>query len=584
MSEQEKVRFERGAEAFLRDGDRGEYVGRLRVPVLHADGTERTVELTPVQLTIDGEVHFCGFLRDLTDLEHSHAALAESEASLRLLAQVVPVGIVQSDAEGKCTFANDRWCALTGMTATDAVGTDWSDALHPGDVERVTGEWARARDSGTELRTDCRLRPGGAGETWVHLAVVSRPGPGRDPGGYLTAITNISDRKRAEAERERLLAAEQRARRSLADQTARLGSLITAAIPGILFADENGLITQVNGSFCDIFDVLDDPEELAGTPVAALANRIKETFADPAEFLRRITEALRAREPVSGEQMAAADGRTLEGDYWPVFVDGDYRGDLWLVWDMSERKALEDQLTEQNTRLRDLDDTRGQYLATVSHELRTPLSSIISFTELIRGSDRQLSPDTASSLGIIERNARRLLHVVGDLLLLDRIEAGGMPLDLEPVSVPDLLGDVARSGSPEAGRRGVRVEVSVADGPPVRADPIRLYQVFDNLLSNAVKFTAEDGRVRLTATREELFWRVDVEDSGIGIPAGELAQIFDRFARATNARIAGVPGSGLGLSVVKAITELHGGRVEVDSAEGTGTTFRVYLPIQEVPR
>jgi two-component system phosphate regulon sensor histidine kinase PhoR len=90
--------------------------------------------------------------------------------------------------------------------------------------------------------------------------------------------------------------------------------------------------------------------------------------------------------------------------------------------------------------------------------------------------------------------------------------------------------------------------------------------------------------VRLTATRDELFWRVDVEDSGIGIPASELAQIFDRFARATNARIAGLPGTGLGLSVVKAITELHGGRVEVDSAEGTGTTFRVYLPIPEVPR
>jgi PAS domain S-box-containing protein len=518
------------------------------------------------------------------DIEQAKAALAASEARCRLLAQIAPVGIVQTDAGGQATFVNDRWCALTGTTAAEALGAGWSDSLHPDDVERITEEWMRAAEHGVELRADCRLTRAAGDDLWVHLAVNALPGPDGEPAGYLAAVTNISDRKRAEVEQERLLADAQEARTRLADQTARLGSLISAAIPGILFADEHGLITQVNASFCDMFDILDDPEELAGTPVAALANRIKEAFADPAEFLRRIIEALKAREPASREQMAAADGRMLEGDYWPVFVDGDYRGDLWLAWDVSERQALEDQLTEQNARLRDLDAVRGQYLATVSHELRTPLSSIISFTELIRGSDRHLSPDTASSLGIIERNARRLLHVVGDLMLLTRIEVGGMPLDLEPVSVPDLLADVAKSGSPEAGRRGVRVEVTAADGPPVRADPIRLYQVFENLLSNAVKFTAEDGRVRLTATRDELFWRVDVEDSGIGIPASELAQIFDRFARATNARIAGLPGTGLGLSVVKAITELHGGRVEVDSAEGTGTTFRVYLPIPEVPR
>jgi PAS domain S-box-containing protein len=519
-----------------------------------------------------------------TDVEQAKAALAESEARYRLLAQIAPVGIVQTDARGQCTFVNDRWCALTGTNASEALGAGWSDALHPDDVPRITQEWMRAAEHGVELRTDCRLSPAAGEDLWVHLAVNALPGPDGQPAGYLAAITNISDRKRAESEREQLLADAQEARGSLADQTARLGSLISAAIPGILFADEDGLITQVNPSFCDIFDILDDPEELAGTPIAALANRIKETFCDPEEFMRRAAEALRAREPASGEQMTAADGRTLECDYWPVFVDGEYRGDLWLAWDMSERKALEDQLTEQNARLRDVDDTRRQYLATVSHELRTPLSSIISFAELIGGSEQSLSPDTASSLGIIERNARRLLHVVGDLLLLDRIDVGGMSLDFEPVSIPDLIGDVARSGSPEAGRRGVLVDVTAAAGPPVRADPIRLHQVFDNLLSNAVKFTAEDGRVRLTATRDELFWRVEVEDSGIGIPAAELARVFDRFARASNARTAGLPGTGLGLSVVKAITELHGGRVEVDSTEGTGTTFRVYLPIREEPR
>jgi PAS domain S-box-containing protein len=613
IAERERARFEQHAEAFLRRGDRGEFVGRLRVPLLRADGTECTAELTPVQLTIEGEVHFCGFLRDLTDLEQAQAALAESEARFRLLAQVAPVGIVQADADGQCTFANDRWCALTGMTTTDALGASWSDALHPGDVERVAQEWVRARDHGTELRTDCRLRPGDRDETWdvwVHLAVMPEPGPDGQPAGYLAAIINISDRKRAEAERERLLAAEQQARRSLAEQTERLNSLLAAAIPGVLFGDERGMITQLNQSFCDLFGLPGEPERLTGTPVAQLVRGIKGVFADPAEFVRRTGEAWIERRPVSGEQMTSADGRTLECDYWPVFVDGRYRGDLWLSWDMSDRKALEEQrerllaselaaremaeeaqqrLVEKNVQLRELDDEKTQFLATVSHELRTPLSSIISFAELIKSSDQELGPGTKGSLDVIQRNARRLLSAVGDLLLLSRIEAGTMPLELAPLSVPQLIADVAESGSPDAVNRGIQIEVCAEAGPPVQADEIRLHQVFDNLLSNAVKFTARKkppepgwaGRVRLTATHDDLAWRVDVEDSGIGIPPGELGQVFDRFARASNAKTAGLPGTGLGLSVVKAITELHGGRVEADSAVDRGTTFRVYLPIPQ---
>ena len=115
----------------------------------------------------------------------------------------------------------------------------------------------------------------------------------------------------------------------------------------------------------------------------------------------------------------------------------------------------------------------------------------------------------------------------------------------------------------------------------------RLHQVFDNLLSNAIKFTARNhasgqqryGLVRITATHDDRAWRVEVTDSGIGIPPDDLGHVFDRFARASNAKAASLPGTGLGLSVVKAVAELHGGRVEVDSTEGHSTTFRVYLPM-----
>jgi signal transduction histidine kinase len=268
-----------------------------------------------------------------------------------------------------------------------------------------------------------------------------------------------------------------------------------------------------------------------------------------------------------------------------VLVDGRWRGDLWLSWDMSDRTEVDRQRQqmleaerEQNARLRKIDDARNQFLAIVSHELRTPLTSIVSFCELIRGEAEGLTSEGLRFLDIIERNADRLHRLIGDLLMLDRVEAGALPLDLEEVSIPDLTAEAVRSASPGAAKQGVTIVLSTGDGPAVQGDARRLTQVLDNLLSNAVKFSHRNGLVRVTATCEGRAWRIDVADSGIGIPPAEADQLFNRFVRASNARTAGLPGIGLGLSIVKILAEMHGGRVEVHSVLGLGSTFSVYLP------
>src|SRR5581483_5130478 len=228
----------------------------------------------------------------------------------------------------------------------------------------------------------------------------------------------------------------ERSHAALADQTERLNHLIASAIPGVLITDEQGIVTNASDSFGEMFG-LTEPSQLAGTPAVAIMHHIRREFADQARFTRRIAAVARARQPLTGEQIQAADGRTIEGDYWPVLVDGVHRGDIWLTWDMSDRRKLEQQrldaqrqLAEQNEQLRKLDAARNQFLAIVSHELRTPLTSIVSFTELIRGEAEGLTPDGIRFLDIIERNADRLHRLVGDLLMLDRLEAGALPLDL----------------------------------------------------------------------------------------------------------------------------------------------------------
>jgi signal transduction histidine kinase len=224
---------------------------------------------------------------------------------------------------------------------------------------------------------------------------------------------------------------------------------------------------------------------------------------------------------------------------------------------------------------------RAQFLAAVSHELRTPLTSIISFSELLRGEAASLSPDGVRFLDIIERNADRLLRLIDDVLMLNRIEAGGLPLDLAEVSLPDLAEDAVKSAGATAARSGVAIRLDVGDGPLAQADPRRLAQVLDNLIGNAIKFSHVDGLVRVRLRYADGTWRIDVSDTGIGIPPDEAARLFGPFVRASNARIAGLPGSGLGLAIVKVLVEMHDGHVTVDSVLNEGTTVSVFLPAHE---
>ena len=227
-----------------------------------------------------------------------------------------------------------------------------------------------------------------------------------------------------------------------------------------------------------------------------------------------------------------------------------------------------------------LDERRAQFIAVVTHELRTPLTSIVSFSELLRGEADGLSADGVRFLEIIERNADRLFSLIDDLLMLNRLEAGGLPLELSAVSIAGLAAEAVRNAQPLAAKVGVTIHLDAVEGPPTSADPRRLLQVLDNLIGNAVKFSNSGGLVLVVARCSRSTWRIDVSDTGIGIPPDEAARLFEAFVRGSNARIAGLPGTGLGLSIVKALVEMHGGDVRVESVLNEGTKFSVFLPVQ----
>lgn len=227
-------------------------------------------------------------------------------------------------------------------------------------------------------------------------------------------------------------------------------------------------------------------------------------------------------------------------------------------------------------RLENLFTAQQRFLADVSHELRTPLTVIKGNADLIR----KFGPDD-ESLDSIKDESDRLTRMVGDLLLLAQAESGKLPLNLRTVMLDELLTDVFQEMRVLAGDK-VHLKLTDIDQVTLTGDRDRLKQVFINLVSNAIHYSPIGGDVYIGLSKSQEMARVIIRDMGHGIPAADLPHIFDRFYRGEKSRTRSkTSGFGLGLSIAYFIVDSHGGRIEVDSQEGRGTTFAVYLPMAE---
>ena len=236
-------------------------------------------------------------------------------------------------------------------------------------------------------------------------------------------------------------------------------------------------------------------------------------------------------------------------------------------------------------RLTDLDRSKSEMIGTVSHEMRTPLTSILGFLELVLDDAGEPLPESSKNmLVVVDRNARRLHELVGNMLILTSLESGAGTRAHAPVEISRVLRRTAESLEPLARSRGVSLTVTCGDSAIVEGDETQLERAFTNLVENALKFTPADGAVQVTADSGVAIAgrpgvRVVVADTGMGVPAADVARVFDRFFRADNAKHEVVPGTGLGLAVARGIVQSHDGTIDVSSVLGEGTTFSVTLPV-----
>lgn len=340
--------------------------------------------------------------------------------------------------------------------------------------------------------------------------------------------------------------------------------IVDGNLAGVVIAMPRSALRQLGPTLAAVGAVL----VAVGTTVAALL-----IFGPVRPRLRSLEEA--ARKVGGGDLSARA--REDGGDEVSALAQAFNQ----MTRDLQQRAA----------QLQEADRTRRLLLADVSHELMTPLTGMRGYLETLSLHAQSLDPDTRERyLAIIRDETLRVEHLVGDLLDLSRLEGGGESFDAQDVPLEDLFGRVVARHGRAAEDKGVEIATNIAPGAEiVIGDPMRLEQALQNLAANALRHTPKGGRVTLNAALEDGAMVVTVSDTGSGIAPEHLPHVFDRFykadpsraglpAEAQSAKAAQAAGSGLGLSIVKAIVERHGGKVTASSRVGGGTTFTLKFP------
>ncbi|MGH1438320.1 MAG: ATP-binding protein [Lewinella sp.] len=239
-----------------------------------------------------------------------------------------------------------------------------------------------------------------------------------------------------------------------------------------------------------------------------------------------------------------------------------------------------DNIRREKDRFQELDQLKSRFFANISHEFRTPLTLIMGPLNQLK--DKQTVAEDRKLMGLMHRNAERLLSLINQILALSKLEAGKMKLDLQQVNFPALLKGIVMSFESLAEQKGVRLNfASEVDELEVLVDPNKIEQIFNNLLSNAFKFTKTSEDVAVLLTVKEDWITVLVKDTGRGIPADQLPHIFNRFFQVEDATSEEVPGTGIGLTLVKELVNLHGGTITVRSIENKRTSFRLRFPLNK---
>jgi two-component system phosphate regulon sensor histidine kinase PhoR len=350
----------------------------------------------------------------------------------------------------------------------------------------------------------------------------------------------------------------------ISENEGRLKSVLDNMISGVVMIDEQGKIVLLNRT----------AEEMLGLPSTKIMGKDYTVIKQHFDFVKLIEECMERRELIREEIVFFfPEEQVLDVNLVPMEAStNQWTGMVIVLHDITEIRRLE--------------KMRSEFVANVSHELKTPIAAVKGFAETLLAGALDDKDTARSFLQIIFDESERLNRLIVDILELSKIESRRIPLHFSPVHVQSLMSKSMGMMAEEARKKQISLDIQVDEDIYIEADEDRLRQIVINLLSNGINYSPEGGRVKARVytlpfnDQDEKEWvRIDIIDTGMGIPKKDLPRIFERFYRVDKARSRSSGGTGLGLSIVKHLVELHKGSISVKSEVGMGTTFSIQLPV-----
>jgi len=535
------------------------------------DGTTFPVDLAVSEVHLDNRRIFTGIIRDITLRK-----LAEEE--IRKLSRAVeqsPVAVIITNFQGNIEYVNPRFTQITGYTSPEVVGQN-PRMLKSGETSpEVYKHLWETITSGKEWKGEFHNKKKIGELYWAHASISPVNYENGKTSNFIAIEEDITERKQM---MEALKYSEEQFR-----------LLLNSTAEAIY-----GIDTQGNCTFCNPACVkmlgYSSQDQLIGKNMHKL---IHHTRVDGSPYPVEECHIYQAFHTGEGshedtEVFWRADGTSFPAEYWsyPITKDNRIIGSVVTFLDITERKQNEQELMKAKDAAESATQAKSAFLANMSHEIRTPMNAIVGLTHLLRRG--QPMPEQADKLDKIATAADHLLSIINDILDLSKIEAGKLALEQTNFSLTAILDHTRSLVAEQASAKGLALKVECGDAVPrwLRGDPTRLSQALLNFAANAVKFT-ERGAITLRArlcpednppgeqddSADELRVRFEVEDTGIGIPAAQLPNLFQTFVQADASTTRKYGGTGLGLVIARRLAEMMGGEVGADSTPGQGSTF-----------
>jgi PAS domain S-box-containing protein len=578
----------------------------FEVDAIYEDG--RTIEfLTYAAPILDEEGQTRGSVGAFVDITHRkqiEEALRHGEELYRSLAEALPQMIFLCTPGGKLEYCNPSGVNYLGLSLEQILRRSPLEWIHPSDRAEAVAHWRNAIATETAYEIEVRLQRSDGLYRWHTLRMNAITGVGDRLLKWLGTATDIEDRKRSQ-QQERFLAKASSVLANSLDYQTTLDSLAHLTVPSI--ADWCAIdVIDKNGTSERLAVAHTDPskEELAQELYRRYPPK-KEATMGQANVIRTGQSELYPHIPDSVLVEAASDAEHLgilrelrlnSGMCVPIKARGRTLGTITFVREagsrsydrtdliMAEKLAHRAAIALDNARLyreaQDANRLKDEFLATLSHELRTPLNSILGWAQILR--NRRLSEEKMGlALETLERNARLQFQLIEDLLDVSGIITGKLRLNVTSVSLYQAIEEAIESVRPAAEAKQIQLRTELdRHAGPVSGDRDRLQQIVWNLLSNAIKFTPPEGCVTVILEQFQTSIQIRVIDTGQGIKPEFLPYVFDRFRQGDSSSTRAYNGLGLGLAIVRHLTELHGGTVSADSPGlGQGAMFTVELPL-----